>query len=101
MTIREIDLILYPMNHARRMICLLLVLFLRFRIIPGMSTAEVDTPGANTQTEAAETEETAPTVLFPHRLPISVTIWGCRAIKETGVNLDYCFRETSECVLPP
>lgn len=54
------------MNHVR---CLLLVLILRFGLIPGVSTAEVDTPGADTQTEAAETEETAPTILFLHWLP--------------------------------
>lgn len=46
------------MNHLRRIISLLLVLVLCFGLIPGVSAAEVDTPGAESQTEAAETEET-------------------------------------------
>ncbi|MGM9605878.1 MAG: collagen binding domain-containing protein, partial [Oscillospiraceae bacterium] len=48
------------MNHLRRMVSFLLVLVLCFGLIPGVSAAEVDTPGADTQTEATETEETAP-----------------------------------------
>ena len=44
------------------MVSFLLVLVLCFGLIPGVSAAEVDTPGADTQTEATETEETAPTV---------------------------------------
>lgn len=45
------------------MISFLLVLVLCFGLIPGVSAAEVDTPGADTQTEAAETEETASTTV--------------------------------------
>ncbi len=48
------------MNHLRRMVSFLLVLVLCFGLIPGVSAAEVDTPGADTQTEATETEETTP-----------------------------------------
>ena len=51
------------MNHLRRMVSFLLVLVLCFGLIPGVSAAEVDTPGADTQTEATETEETAPTTV--------------------------------------
>ena len=50
------------MNHLRRMVSFLLVLVLCFGLIPGVSAADVDTPGADTQTEAAEAEETTPTV---------------------------------------
>ncbi len=46
------------MNHLRRIISLLLVLVLCFGLIPGVSAAEVDTPGADIPTEV--TEETAP-----------------------------------------
>ena len=49
------------MNHLRRIISLLLVLVLCFGLIPGVSAAEVDTPGTDTQTEATEAEETVPT----------------------------------------
>ncbi len=42
------------------MVSFLLVLVLCFGLIPGVSAAEVDTPGADTQTEATETEETTP-----------------------------------------
>ena len=45
------------------MVSFLLVLVLCFGLIPGVSAAEVDTPGADTQTEATETEETAPTTV--------------------------------------
>lgn len=45
------------------MVSFLLVLVLCFGLIPGVSAAEVDTPGADTQTETAETEETAPTIV--------------------------------------
>ena len=48
------------MNHLRRMVSFLLVLVLCFGLIPGVSAAEVDTPGVESQTEAAETEETLP-----------------------------------------
>lgn len=44
------------------MVSFLLVLVLCFGLIPGVSAADVDTPGADTQTEAAEAEETTPTV---------------------------------------
>lgn len=50
------------MNHLRRIVSFLLVLVLCFGLIPGVSAAEADTPGADTQTEAAEAEETTPTV---------------------------------------
>ena len=46
------------MNHLRRIISLLLVLVLCFGLIPGVSAAEVDTPGTDTPTDV--TEETAP-----------------------------------------
>ena len=49
-------------TSVRRLLCLVLALVLCFGLIPGVSAAEVDTPGADTQTEATETEETAPTV---------------------------------------
>ena len=49
------------MNHLRRIISLLLVLVLCFGTIPGVSAAEVDTPGADTQTEVTEAAEAAPT----------------------------------------
>ena len=49
------------MNHLRRIISLLLVLVLCFGLIPGVSAAEADTPGTDTQTEATEAEETVPT----------------------------------------
>ena len=49
------------MNHLRRIISLLLVLVLCFGLIPGVSAAEVDTPGTDTQTEATEAAETVPT----------------------------------------
>lgn len=45
------------------MVSFLLVLVLCFGLIPGVSAAEVDTPGADTQTEATETEETTPTTV--------------------------------------
>lgn len=45
------------------MVSFLLVLVLCFGLIPGVSAAEVDTPGTDTQTETAETEETAPTAV--------------------------------------
>ena len=48
------------MNHLRRMVSFLLVLVLCFGLIPGVSAAEVNTPGTDTQTEATETEETTP-----------------------------------------
>lgn len=48
-------------TNVRRLLCLLLVLVLCFGMIPGVSAAEVDTPGADTQTEATEAEETVPT----------------------------------------
>ena len=51
------------MNHLRRMVSFLLVLVLCFGLIPGVSAAEVDTPGTDTQTEATETEETTPTTV--------------------------------------
>lgn len=44
------------MNHLRRIISLLLALVLCFGLIPGVSAAEVDTPGAETQ--AVITDET-------------------------------------------
>ena len=50
-------------TNVRRLLCLLLVLVLCFALIPGVSAAEVDTPGADTQTEATETEETTPTTV--------------------------------------
>ena len=46
------------MNHLRRIISLLLVLVLCFGLIPGVSAAEADTPGADIPTDV--TEETAP-----------------------------------------
>ena len=46
------------MNHLRRMVSFLLVLVLCFGLIPGVSAAEVDTPGADIPTEV--TAETAP-----------------------------------------
>ena len=46
------------MNHLRRIISLLLVLVLCFGLIPGVSAAEVDTPGTEIPTDV--TEETAP-----------------------------------------
>ena len=46
------------MNHLRRIISFLLVLVLCIGLVPGVSAAEVDTPGADIPTEA--TEETAP-----------------------------------------
>src|SRR5574344_1879581 len=46
------------MNHLRRIISLLLVLVLCFGLIPGVSAAEVDTPGTDIPTDV--TEETAP-----------------------------------------
>ena len=46
------------MNHLRRIISLLWVLVLCFGLIPGVSAAEVDTPGTDIPTEV--TEETAP-----------------------------------------
>ena len=46
------------MNHLLRIISLLLLLLLCFGLIPGVSAAEVDTPGADIPTEV--TEETAP-----------------------------------------
>ena len=49
------------MNHLRRIISLLLVLVLCFGLIPGVSAAEADTPGTDTQTEATGAEETVPT----------------------------------------
>ena len=49
------------MNHLRRIISLLLVLVLCFGLIPGVSAAEADTPGTDTQTEATEAEETVST----------------------------------------
>ena len=49
------------MNHLRRIISLLLALVLCFGLIPGVSAAEADTPGADTQTEVTEAEETAST----------------------------------------
>ena len=49
--------------RLRRMVSFLLVLVLCFGLIPGVSAAEVDTPGADTQTEATETEETTPTTV--------------------------------------
>ena len=45
------------MNHLRRIISLLLVLVLCFGLIPGVSAAEVDTPGTDIPTDV--TEETA------------------------------------------
>lgn len=48
-------------TNVRRLLCLLLVLVLCFGMIPGVPAAEVDTPGADTQTEATEAEETVPT----------------------------------------
>ena len=47
-------------TNVRRLLCLVLALVLCFGLIPGVSAAEVDTPGADTQTEATETEETTP-----------------------------------------
>ena len=49
------------MNHLRRIISLLLVLVLCFGLIPGVSAAEVDTPGTDAQTEVTEAAETVPT----------------------------------------
>lgn len=49
-------------TNVRRLLCLVLALVLCFGLIPGVSAAEVDTPGTDTQTEATETEETTPTV---------------------------------------
>ena len=46
------------MNHLRRIISFLLVLVLCIGLVPGVSAAEVDTPGADIPTEV--TEETAP-----------------------------------------
>ena len=46
------------MNHLRRIISLLLVQVLCFGLIPGVSAAEVDTPGTDIPTDV--TEETAP-----------------------------------------
>ena len=46
------------MNHLRRIISLLLVLVLCLGLIPGVSAAEVDTPGTEIPTDV--TEETAP-----------------------------------------
>ena len=50
-------------TNVRRLLCLVLALVLCFGLIPGVSAAEVDTPGADTQTEATETEETTPTTV--------------------------------------
>ena len=47
-------------TNVRRLLCLVLALVLCFGLIPGVSAAEVDTPGAENLTEAAETEETLP-----------------------------------------
>ena len=47
-------------TNVRRLLCLVLVLVLCFGLIPGVSAAEVDTPGTDTQTEVTEAEETAP-----------------------------------------
>ena len=49
------------MNHLRRIISLLLVLVLCFGLISCVSAAEADTPGADTQTNLTEAEETVPT----------------------------------------
>ena len=55
------------MNHLRRIISLLLVLVLCFGLIPGVSAAEVDTPGTDIPTDVTEeiapptTEDTTPT----------------------------------------
>lgn len=46
------------MKHFRGIVSLLLVLVLCFGLIPGVSAAEADTPGANAETEATCTEET-------------------------------------------
>ena len=46
------------MNHLRRIISFLLVLVLCIGLVPGVSAAEVDTPGADIPTKV--TEETAP-----------------------------------------
>ena len=48
-------------TNVRRLLCLVLVLVLCFGLTPGVSAAEVDTPGTDTQTEATEAEETVPT----------------------------------------
>ena len=48
-------------TNVRRLLCLVLVLVLCFGLIPGVSAAEVDTPGTDTQTKATEAEETVPT----------------------------------------
>ena len=48
-------------TNVRRLLCLVLALVLCFGLIPGVSAAEVDTPGTDTQTEATEAEETVPT----------------------------------------
>ena len=45
-------------TNVRRLLCLVLALVLCFGLIPGVSAAEVDTPGADIPTEA--TAETAP-----------------------------------------
>ncbi len=45
------------MKHLRRMISLLLVLVLCFGLIPGVSAAEADTPGASTEPESTQAEE--------------------------------------------
>ena len=50
-------------TNVRRLLCLVLALVLCFGLIPDVSAAEVDTPGADTQTEATETEETTPTTV--------------------------------------
>ena len=47
------------MKHLRRMISLLLVLILCFGLVPGVSAAEADTPGANTEPESTQAVETA------------------------------------------
>ena len=54
------------MNHLRRIISLLLVLVLCFGLIPGVSAAEVDTPGTDTQTEATEAEKSSKIEMSHH-----------------------------------
>ena len=46
------------MKRLRRMISLLLVLILCFGLVPGVSAAEADTPGANTEPESTQAGET-------------------------------------------
>ncbi|MBO5171239.1 MAG: hypothetical protein J6B70_10940 [Oscillospiraceae bacterium] len=48
-------------TNVRRLLCLVLVLVLCFGLIPGVSAAEVDTPGTDAQTEVTEAAETVPT----------------------------------------